>query len=387
MSGNENSEQVQRWHIFNGEPRRCTARPGHCPYGVVHYDDFGKASRAAERQNKTPRKHIRRTTPIAIEKIRRINEDSELQSRANLATTVSTRTPLPSREKLAEEWKTALTNYRRFVTQGGHDSIPQGSSYGLNGVSRVDAIHVAAKTIWMMREGRRINQVNAGSKTCIDDVDYHGVYRAAFGSSFADSRMEIDSAYVGLQSRLIDETLGRGLQESQGRWVMPYKEGKRELEDLSRKAWPDLNEAERNANIDKMRDQMISFLAVDHNAIETMSKVLMVEPVSSGRSLKQVYDSSQSNNTDLDNEQMKNNVILDSGKSLGDVMESRIPAYTEVGNERLPTFKSYDGRLPDSMIWNEDLKDAGLEADHESNKVDSSAKYRGSKKDRLFQWQ
>lgn len=93
----------------------------------------------------------------------------------------------------AREWKIALTNYRRFVAEGGHDPIPQGSSYRPNGVTRADAIHVAAKTIWMMREGRRIDQVDASSMNCVDDVNYHGVYRPLFGSSFADPRMEVDA--------------------------------------------------------------------------------------------------------------------------------------------------------------------------------------------------
>ena len=377
------SGQVRRWHIVDGEPRRCMAQPGHCPYGGIHYDDFGKASRAAERQNQTPCRRIRKTTPIAIEKIRRISEDSKLQSRAERASIVETRIPLPDRGQSAVEWKIALTNYRRFVAEGGHDPIPQGSSYRPNGVTRADAIHVAAKTIWMMREGRRIDQVDASSMNCVDDVNYHGVYRPLFGSSFADPRMEVDAAYVGLQSRLIDETLGRGLQESQGRWVIPYKDGKRELDDLSRKAWPDLNEAGRNANIDKMRDQMISFLTVDHKAIETMSKVLMVEPVSSGRSLKQVYDFVQGESSDSNGGLTEDDVILDSGRSLGDVTNSRTPAYTEVSGKTKadhPTNRSYDGRLPDSMIWNEDLKGTDPTEDHgESTEVDSSAGPRGSR--------
>lgn len=158
------SGQVQRWHIVNGEPRKCMAQPGHCPYGGVHYDDFGKASRAAERQNQAPCRRIRRITPIAIEKIRRMGEDSELQSRAERASIVETRIPLPDRGQSAGEWKIALTNYRRFVAEGGHDPIPQGSSYRLNGVTRADAIHVAAKTVWMMREGRRIDQVDGKLK-------------------------------------------------------------------------------------------------------------------------------------------------------------------------------------------------------------------------------
>lgn len=383
MVKDEDLGQVRRWHIVDGEPRRCMAQPGHCPYGGIHYDDFGKASRAAERQNQTPRRRIRRTTPIAIEKIRRMGEDSELQSRAERASIVETRIPLPDRGESAGEWKIALTNYRRFVAEGGHDPIPRGSSYRLNGVTRADAIHVAAKTVWMMREGRRIDQVDAGSSTCVDDVDYHGVYRPAFGSSFADPRMEVDAAYVGLQSRLIDETLGRGLQESQGRWVIPYKEGKRELDDLSRKAWPDLNEVGRNANIDKMRDQMISFLAVEHKAIETMSEVLMVEPVSSGRSLKQVYDFIQGDSSDSNGGLTEDDVILDSGRSLGDVVDSSTPAYAEVSDKIKadhPTNRSYDGRLPDSMIWNEDLKGTDLtDEPHESAGVDSSVGPRKSK--------
>ena len=195
--------------------------------------------------------------------------------------------------------------------------------------------------------------------------------------------MEVNAAYVGLQSRLIDETLGRGLQESQGRWVIPYKDGKREVDDLSRKTWPDLNEAGRNANIGKMRDQIISFLAVDHKAIETMSKILMVEPVSSGRSLKQVYDFVQGESSDSNGGLTEDDVVLDSGRSLGNVVNSRTPTYTEVSGKIKadhPTNRSYDGRLPDSMIWNEDLKGTDPTDDsHESIEVDSSAGLRRSR--------
>ena len=52
-------------------------------------------------------------------------------------------------------------------------------------------------------------------------------------------------------------------------------------------------------------------------------------------------------------------MVLDSGRSLGDVVNSRTPAYTEVSDKIKadhPTNRSYDGRLPDSMIWNEDLR-------------------------------
>ena len=101
MVKDEDLGQVRRWHIVDGEPRRCMAQPGHCPYGGIHYDDFGKASRAAERQNQTPRQRIHRTTPIAIEKIRRISEDSKLQSRAERASIVETRIPMPDRGQSA----------------------------------------------------------------------------------------------------------------------------------------------------------------------------------------------------------------------------------------------------------------------------------------------
>ena len=122
---------------------------------------------------------------------------------------------------------------------------------------------------------------------------------------------------------------------------------------------------------------MISFLAVDHKAIETMSKVLMVEPVSSGRSLKQVYDFVQGESSDSNGGLNEDDVVLDSGRSLGDVVNSRTPTYTAVSDKIKadhPTNRSYDGRLPDSMIWNEDLKGTDPTEDPgESTEVDSSA--------------
>ena len=79
-------------------------------------------------------------------------------------------------------------------------------------------------------------------------------------------------------------------------------------------------------------------------------------------------------------------MVLDSGRSLGDVMNSRTPAYTEVSGKIKadhPTNRSYDGRLPDSTIWNEDLKSTDLtDEPHESAGVDSSAGPRGSTVDR-----
>lgn len=76
-------------------------------------------------------------------------------------------------------------------------------------------------------------------------------------------------------------------------------------------------------------------------------------------------------------------MVLDSGRSLGDVVNSRTPTYTEVSDKIKadhPTNRSYDGRLPDSMIWNEDLKSTDLtDEPRGSAVVDPSVVPRGSR--------
>lgn len=384
----DRSQARQRWHIVDGEPRRCVALPGHCPYGGVHYDDFGKASRAAERQNRTrPATLGRRIVAKSTEAVRKVNEDHVLQERMERAKTMTPKIPLPDRKDVQQEWSEALDGYRRFVAEGGADPIPVGARYEEHGVTRSDALHVAAKTVWMMREGRQIVSVNSTSRNCIDDVDHHGLSRPAFGTSFADPRMAVDAAYMGLRSEVLDDVISRGMTQVNApdrRWSRSYRDRQEELDRLSREIWPELDDAGRRKNVDTARDQMITFLAVDHKAIGMMAKTLMFEPVMTGDTARSIYNttnpydgrhptdglrggtSDHFRDGDADSGLSPlDSVILDSGRSLGDVMSSRTPGYVSVPfgkeakqiNTALHGGDPSDPPLPDAMIWNADLRD------------------------------